>query len=323
MKALFPYKTVRDVSLRITDLRLDNVDVGERISSLEVSVDLAAPENKEDWESARLTVMVEGPAEELDAFSDVECVLVADCGRTNYRTATPLAPQPTSKGRWHGEMVLEREFWYGQAELHAVIAATVDNEPRRIIGTSAPWSLLFDDLPNRPTSGSIRITWVDFRDPEDKPWLKRYAEAPAFLKIDPHEPQLFLNRGFDGLPALLSDDRRRYGLDKALHDQVRSALADKTWIALFNAALQAVEIDEEERAHWPAIEWQRTVLEVLLQKMYSVTPEEALETAWTASRSEASSDLQAELWHAAAAVARGPKLLRDGIRALSNQLDEG
>ena len=324
MKTLYPYRTIRDVTLRVTDFHLDGGDASHRVNTLEAEVDLAAVEPSTDWEIARIEFLVEAPADALDAMDDVECLVIADCGRSNHRQAVRLDRQQVSQGRWQGQMVLEHDLWFGQASVRAVIMATVDEIDHRAVGTSNSWSLAFDDLPNRPTKGAIQITWVDFSAPGDKRYLKKFVDNAAFLKVDPYEPQLFLNSSFDGLPALLSDDRRRRGLDKALHDQVRSALADKAWVALFNTALQSVETDEDNRPLWPTIEWQQTVLRVLLARMYdTVTPDEALETAWNASRSEAAGDLQAELWPAAATEASGPKLLRESIRAWSRTLDEG
>ena len=146
------------------------------------------------------------------------------------------------------------------------------------------WTILYDDLPNRPINGAIKITWVDFDDPgDDKRFLKEHRANYFYLSIDPDEPQIFLNRSFDGLEPLLADRRRR-GLDKALHDQTRASIADKTWSALFNAAFDAVEVDVDTgEPEWPSVDWQRNVLESLLSRMFpQQSGKQALDEACTA-----------------------------------------
>lgn len=325
MKALFPYPTLfGDVTVTIGDIAVDGETVVGRVDADNRTIALHGL-NRAEWETARIPLVVNAPSTEVAAAQDAVCVVVVNCGPTNTRISVLLEEDPASKGRWTGNLELDRDYWYSRAELRSAVVATVDQVNHRLIGEAPPWILQFDDLPNQPINGAIKITWVDFDDPGDKPWLKRYADNYVYLSIDPDEPQLFLNRGFDGLEQLLADRRRRH-LDRALHDQTRASIAQATWTSLFNAAIGAVEADEETgEPTWPAGEWQRAVLEVLLARMYpDKAANEALRDAWAArSTPEGSGTLQGLLGPATATQVKAPRLLRDGIRVISHELDNG
>ena len=323
MKALFPYQTLfGDVTVTIGEITVDDETIKGRIDADHRTISLHGLA-RADWETARIPLVVNAPPAEIAEAKDVVCIAVTNCGPTNTRTSVPLQKDPNSPGRWTGTLELDRDYWYSRADLRCAVVATVDDTSNRLIGEADIWTLLFDDLPNRPVNGAIKITWVDFDNPGDKPWLKRYADNYVYLSIDPDEPQLFLNRGFDGLEQLLADRRRRH-LDRALHDQTRASIAQATWTSLFNAAIGSVELDEEtEDPTWPSGEWQRAVLEVLLTRMYpDKSLNEALRDAWSARLTpEGSGTLQALLGPAAATQVKAPRLLRDGIRVISNELE--
>lgn len=324
MKALFPYATLfGDVTMTVTEITIDDEPVADRIDVDGRTINLHGIERAE-WETARISLTAAAPANEITETEDPVCVAVMNCGPSNNRISTVLTPVQGSAGRWTGEVVVERAYWFAHAQLHVGVVATVESAPHRIIGTSEIWNVAFDDLPNRPVNGAIKITWVNFDDPgEDKRYLIDHRDNYVYLSIDPEEPQLFLNRAFDGLEQLLADRRRRH-LDRALHDQTRASIADKTWTALFNAAIDAVEVDEETgEAAWPSVDWQRTVIEALLTRMYpNKAPEEALRDAWTARNTPDSPGMLQELLAPASAVqARAPRLLRDGIRSIATELE--
>lgn len=325
MKALFPYKTLfGDVTMVITEVTIDDEPVADRVDFDQRSVDLHRVE-RADWEAARLSLVVTGPAGEIGELENPVCVAVANCGPSNHRVSVFLDPDPATPGRWTGELLLERQHWYAQAEVKCGIVATVEGDDHRVVGWGETWTAQFDDLPNRPVNGAIKITWIDFANPGDgqPQWLREFAEQYAYLSIDPDEPQLFLNRGFDGLEQLLADRRRRH-LDKALHDVTRASIADKTWTALFNASLDGVEIDDTSGdLSWPPSDWQRTVLQSLLARMYpDITLDEALRAAWeTRQTPDTPGLLQERLAPAASSQARAPRLLRDGIRLIADELE--
>ena len=320
MKALFPYKTLfGDVTLDVEEVRIDREPVTDLVDLDERSIDLHGLERAQ-WDFASISLVVRAPPAEIGNAIDANCVAVANCGPTNNRVSVELTEDPDTPGQWRGELVIERMYWYAQAQLRAFVVATVDGTRNRIIGASAAWSLRLDDLPDRPVKGAISITWVDFGDPpDDKGFLRKHHQNYAYLSIDPDEPRLFLNQSFEGLEQLLAD-RRRQGLDKALHDQTRAAIADKVWSALFNTAIATVESDPDtDEAVWPSVDWQRNVLEALLPRMYPDRAiEQALADAWAAnSASDSPGTLQELLAPAAAMQVRGPRLLRDGIRDIA------
>jgi hypothetical protein len=321
VRPLFPYKTLfGDVKVSVTEITIDGVVIPNRIDIDQRVVDLRRVE-RADWETASISVVVSATATEISETESPICVAVLNCGPTNSRTSAVLEEDPENTGRWVGELHLERHYWYSQAQVRCGIVATVDEQDNRVIGWGDTWTISFDDLPNRPVHGAIKITWVDFRDPgQDKQYLRHHTENYLYLSLDQDEPQIFLNRGFDGFEQVLVDRRRR-GADRALHDQTRAAIADKTWAALFNTALGAVEQDDTTgEPLWPDVDWQRAVLETLLPRMYpEKTLDEALQGAWAArNASDSPGILQERLALAATVQSKANRLLRDGIRAMSH-----
>lgn len=326
MKALYPYDTLfGDVTLRVTDVEVDEMPLYGRVDADRREIDLTGIERKR-WERARLEVAVSGPASELKSRRAPTAVAVLNCGPSNTRHAVTLQADESSPGRWSGAVELDREGWYGRAELRVVITATEQGVPHRIIGTADVWTVSFDDLPRGPVTGSITIRWTDFASPEDDaPYLTHFATDPWYLRIDPDVPTLFLNRGFQGLEALLMDRRRRPPSEQALHDHARASLAAGVWTSLFNASLDAVEVEVEEGdIQWPPEEWQRAALTALLGRMYeNRSMEDALNEALIARRSpDGAAALHERLMAASAAQVSLPRLLRDGIRILSDEPED-
>jgi hypothetical protein len=325
VKELYPYDVLfGDVVIEVRGVRIDDVPVNGRTDPDSRTVDLTGVE-RVDWERASIEILVTAPASEVANLVDDTTVAVLECGPSNNRTSFRLEPDFPGSGSWRGEITLEREYWFGVAELRCGVTATVDGVAKRIVGWANPWTVAFDDLPNRPTiGGAIKITWLDFENPGERAYLRRHADKYYYISVDPHEPHLFLNKGFGGLDALLGDRPRRGAADRALHDQTRASIADKTWTALFNAALDFVEVDDDGLPQWPDVEWQRVVLESLLASMYpDESLDDALVNAYVARHTkESGGALQELLAPAASAQARAPRLLRDGIRLLSSELTE-
>jgi len=320
MKPLFPYKTIfGDVRVSVPEIKIDGVSISNRVDVDQRVVDLRRVE-RGDWESASLSIVASATASEIEEATNPVCVLVMNCGTTNTRVSTLLVPDETNVGRWTGEITLERQYWYAEAQIRCGVVATVEGEDHRLIRWGDAWTVSFDDLPNRPVNGAIKITWVDFSDPGyDRQYLRHHTDHYVYLSLDQDEPQIFLNSGFDGLEQLLAD-RRRARADKALHDQTRAAIADKTWAALFNTALAAVEQDESSgEPVWPDVSWQRAVLEALLPRMYpDKSTEDALQEAWVSRNTpDSPGTLQEHLALATSEQSKANRLLRDGIRAMS------
>lgn len=245
------------------------------------------------------------------------------CTYTHTRRMVPLVADAHSPAIWHGTVILTRDEWYGRATLQALISATVEEVPCRLIGKSDAWTLWFDDLPPSPVHGSIPIQWVDFGNDEDH-GLKSFRDDSYHLRLDPDAPILFLNSGFDGLEALLGDRKRRPRPEQALHDSTRVNIASDVWKAMFITALDSVEIDPETgMPEWPPQDWQVVVLKTLFPRIYPhLGPEDALIEAVEARRSgDGSSELLERLLPAAATQVGSSSLLRRGIALLEKDTE--
>lgn len=327
MIAIYPYDSlVGDVRLAVSNAVID----GKRLSSNYINSDL--PEiafrdlETDHWDEAMISVTVTAPAAELSgnpAWEDAKAVVQMLCAYSNTRRVVPLTRDPDSPARWYGTITLARDEWYGRATLRALLPATVDGVPHRIIGSSETWLLSFDDLPPSPVHGSIAIRWVDFANDVEL-GLKSFKDDPHHLRLDPEAPVLYLNSGFDGLEALLGDRKRRPRAEQAMHDSTRVNIAGEAWQAMFVASLDAVEIDPETgMPEWPMQEWQVVVLRTLFPRIYPhLGPEDALIEAVQVRRSgEGSGELLERLLPAAAMQVGTASLLRRGIALLEKDAE--
>jgi hypothetical protein len=328
VKEIFPYRTlfgdivarVRRVSVDDEPLTSDRVDLARR------EVDLAELE-RAGWESASVYLEIEGPTSELEDLRkegiEASASFIAQSGPTNSRQTVSL--EPDTGGRWAGRLDLERSSWFGRISLKPLMTATVEGIGPRIIGEGSPWTVLLDDLPKPPVSGALTIKWEDFTSPshESLNILKSYSGDAFFLHLDIEAPVLYLNRDFVGLHDLLRDRRRRPPAEHALHDETRGAIATEVWLGLFNAAVQAIDLDDD-LVDWPQSEWQRTVLELILDRMYpEKTPVDALqEVAASLVEPEGASDLQQRVLPVISTHSGGTRLLREAIRRIGTDLHE-
>ncbi len=332
MNVLFPYKTLfGDVASRIDRVHID----GEDPPALSIDVDRRAVElrglERQNWASAGIHMEIAGPASELrtraDAGEDPQAIAVLHCGPTNARRALRLRPSDVDPSLWHGTVEIDRGHWFGRIVVRGFFTATVDGVADRVVGQAPVWTVELDDLPRSPVHGSITVTWVDFSAADVEPAiLHHYAQDPWFLMLDPEEPVLFLNKAFDGLEALLGDRRRRDRPERVLHDQTRAAIASQAWVAMFNAAIGAVDSDDDGISHWPTADtWHRSVLEILIPRMFPERDhEDALqEVLELLGQADGSAAIQQRLLPAAAEHVGAPRLLRSGIRLLGTEERQG
>ncbi|MEV4161418.1 hypothetical protein [Nonomuraea dietziae] len=323
MKTIFPYSVLAgDIRLSVTRVLMD----GNLLSTNYINPDLREIDfsglESAKWEEAIIEVAVTGPERELTGRQPWEkpaVTLQLNCGATNSRQAVTLNRDPHASARWTGSIELDREDWYGRGTLRTFVHARVEGLDNRIIGSADDWSISFNDLPPSPVNGSITVTWVDFASDEARPYLKQFTHVPYYLRLDPDDPTLFLNRGFEGLEALLVDRKHRPRPEKALHDSTRANIASDAWFAMFAAALEAVETDPESGLpDFPSEGWREVVLKTLLARIYpDLSPYDALVAAVAARNSEeGSGDLFERLIPAASGQVRLPQLLRSGILLL-------
>jgi hypothetical protein len=321
MTRLIPYPVLAGkTTLTVRATRVDDVPLPlAMISAKEAVVALHSVE-RTDWECARLSIQVDTPHKELAAgtWSDVACLAVLSERRTNARTVTRLREE--SSGTWTGEVVLYRDLHLDRAELTAQVVARVDGIDGRAIGaTDDSW---FVDLRERTPvrQKSIKTVWADFGD-EHNAKLKPFEGYPWAVEAVGEEPTLYLNRGFEGLEALLRSGRRT---DQPARGAIAAQIASEAWTALFNAAVHAVSL-EDDRAQWPG-GWRESALRRMLPDVYlDRSPDDAL--AEIVSRQldrDGDGDLQTRVLHAAAKQARLPRNLGGLIRSVrrAEQEDE-
>lgn len=327
MIAIYPYDSlVGEVRLNVGKVVID----GKELSSNYVNPDV--PEiafrdiDSDGWDEAVVDVVVTAPAGELagsTVWQDPGAVVQVLCSYSNTRLAFPLKADPDNPGRWSGRVVLGRDSCYGRATLKAVVPATVDGVPHRVIGGSETWALSFDDLPPSPVHGSIAVAWIDFA-ADDSLGLAEYKDDPHHLRLDPEAPALYLNSGFDGLEPLLGDRKRRAHAEQAMHDSTRVNIAGDAWTAMFVTSLDAVETDPDTgMPEWPAEEWRVVVLKTLFLRIYpDLGPYDALVEATAARRSgDGSGELLERLLPAAARQVGTSGLLRRGIALLEKNAE--
>jgi hypothetical protein len=325
---LFPYTELQgNVGLTVTAVRLNGATMSwETTDADNRIVELRNPD-QHSWSTGEIDLTVTGPAAELEARSDtvrtVRAVAVLDCGPTNRRQAIELTPAAGST--WTGTFELDRSDWSGNATLSATIVATIDDVDDRCAGFASTWTVRLDDLPPREINNAMRVLWENFAEPtEQRSFLTEYADDICFLRIDPAQPLLFLNSGFAGLRALLEEKPGRPREHRLLREQVLTDLAATTWHALFTAALEAIEKDDEGHPGLPAEDWQRNVLDALLPRMYpNISIEEARRDAWENRHDRsAAAGLQERLLPAVSQHVLQPKTLREAIRAFNDQQQE-
>jgi hypothetical protein len=328
---IYPYERLfGDVTIKVGDLRID----GEAVPGMQVDADRREVKlielERSDWQVAELTVVLSGPLTELRELQKAGTTpvgfAVVHCAASNMRQAIELEPDSGNAARWRGKLELQRSNWFGRIDLRGALLATVDEVEDRVIGTPDAWILRLDDVPPPPVSGAIKTVWHDFFAPDEEfSWLAEHKAEPAFLRLDDEQPTLFLNRGFEGLKALLESKAKREAGEQALHDQARASIATEVWAAVFNAAVQAIPYDEEdELPDWPEEPWKRTALEMLLDRVYpDKEPEDALQEIAELRRDMSGGGvLQQMMLIAVSQHVGGARLLRGAISELGKAIQE-
>jgi hypothetical protein len=273
MREVFPYPPLSgDVTVHLGDVLLDDLpaDVWADVSGR--TLDLSHAERAK-WRHLRVPVTVVGPPSEIAGRrvdgGDPRAHLVVQCGPTNARQSVRLEVD-ASGARWTGVLELERPFWFGRIEVAAHITDLIAENDARRIGSSEIWQIQLDDLPASPVSGELTVRWANFDEKEPTPAiLADAAGEPYYHYLDSSEPVLYLNLAFPGLEPLLRDGVRAPA-ERAVHDQVRSMIATKFFLAAASAALTSIagEGDPDAAPEWPDSDWQRDLLVALLRRMY-------------------------------------------------------
>lgn len=272
---IFPYATLRH-PLRITfeekALILDGPHGRTESDVPDADVDDVARtidlREEEGLVAARLRVKVEANRSDVSSLpkdSNPQVILVARCGATNVRQGEKLEASEMDPAIWTGEIELDRRNYFGKVDLKAVLAADVRQPGHQFHGETEPWSLKFTDQPTRTPRGMLDVKWVNFRSDPAHPELRPFGKNPFYLDLSQASPIVYLNKDITKLPALLPERGEPKGRDKALYETIRMSIAESVWAALFNASLAGIVTGEGEVGpDWPAVEWQKQVLEKLL-----------------------------------------------------------
>jgi hypothetical protein len=314
MRRIAPYPVLAgEVSIEVREARLDDVPLPySMISPTERVVALHQVE-RNTWRTAQLSVRMRAPEHELSVgpWREIDCIAVLSERRTNSRTAVPLRMQ--RPGEWVGEIRLHRDRHRGRAELTGQMISTVDDVSGRVIGTvDDRWTV---DLQARtPTRrAEIKARWLDFRD-ERNAHLRSFKNDPWTVEAAGEEPVLYLNRGFDGLEALLNSNRTA---ERPTKEAVAAQIAMDVWMVLFNSAAYHAEA-EGDSPEWPG-GWREATLRRMLPDLFPErSPDDALVEVVNRRRSgDGGGDLQARVLNAAAKQARMPRHLGGLLRTLS------
>ncbi|MEU8270135.1 hypothetical protein AB0B89_23625 [Sphaerisporangium sp. NPDC049002] len=320
MKRLVPYPVLAgDLSLEVREVRLDDVALPFAMISPANRVVALHQVERQNWETARLSLVLRVPRQELQSgrWSDTSCFAVLSERRTNVRAAARL--REDASGSWVGEVVLYRDRHVARADLTATMVATVGEVAGRVIGEARDlWTI---DLQARaPTKAqSVKTIWADFAD-ERNPHLHPLRLDPWAVEAVGDMPVLYLNRGFEGLESLLRSNRVA---DRPVRDAIAAQIAADVWTTLFNAAVYAVHV-EDGRPQWPG-GWHEAALRRMLPDAFpNHSADDALVEIVSRRRVGDGGDLQTRILHAATRQGRIPRNLAGLLRTLrsTGQEDE-
>ena len=273
MNPIYPYPTLKtSLDLTVTSVEIDGDKADDQIlRSHNQMIDLHEHYNH-NWNSAKFLFEVVAQPEVVDRFesdhNEIAVALSLNCRPTNARLSLDLQKSETEPGKWKGELKTRREFFSGRLDLSASASATVNGIPSRLVAKSEPWWVFFDEPNTVKVGGALKVKWVDFQDTGAPHVARQFPDATHVVDLDGALPVVYLNQSFEGLHALLKDQKDRSTVEQALHDAHRYSIARSVWMALLMDSLAAVRMEEgETEALWPDKEWQREVLRRLLPKI--------------------------------------------------------
>lgn len=317
---VFPYRRIiGEVGFEVTAVRQeserDQYDLETWAFSNQERVVALHRVERDDWQSARLSLKAKLPGTELASgpWSDVTVVAVLTETATNARVTARLSRNPGTAETWSGHLRLWRSMHQNRAELTVVVVATVDGVPGRMVGQAdSPW--IVDFTARTPVRQSeMEVTEQDFADGPE--WLRQFKDAPWIVETSGDLPKVHLNTSFEGVTDLLNSARDP--MAKAMRDMLAAQIATDVWTAVFHAAVGDLELDEYGDPEWPG-GWRDAVLKSMLGDVLpDLLPDDALREIH-ARRAETSgwNELQARITYAAGRRAKVAKNLGAAIRTL-------
>jgi len=327
MSVFFPYKTIfGDVELRVTGGGLDGGEFPKNPFTPDQRLVQLYDLDKKSWRRASLDVELVAPNEEIAVLekqgAGVTAIAVVQSPETQLRQTFSLQRVGAKSAKWHGTIDLDRLNFRGRAELTGLITGPVASREHRHLGRSEAWSIHFDEPSLLPLEGTLRVQWVDFKNPGERRFLEDHSEKPYFTDLSDTVPTVFLNScdDFSGLRPIMEDRRRSNPWERALHDAQRVGIARSVWLAMLNTAVAAVREDEDGGPpDWPSEDWKRQVLQALLPTIYpDISSDEALNQLLSDRRSpEGVATLESRAEAAINGQVGAGKLLRRTLKELA------
>ncbi|MEV7088648.1 hypothetical protein AB0O07_22650 [Streptomyces sp. NPDC093085] len=323
----YPYeRPTGPVTARVTAVRLigpgdhrEQMDT-KGYSVVEKVVALGRAE-RDDWQSARLTLTATVPVREIETkghWSDVTVVAVLTEGATNTRTVARLTPDVVGGREWSGEIELDRSDHLDRASLVVHVVATVGGvEGRVIASTDDEWLVdMTADAPLRHRQ--IDLNAVSFA--RSAEWLRSFRDAPWILDTAGRMPVVRLNSDFEGLVALV--DGQGSKVESVVREILLAQMSTDVWTAVFHTAIGDLEIEDDGTPLLPP-DWRGEVLREMLPDIVpGRSVEDALREVHIRRTGEGGwADLQPRVQYAASRRAEVPRALADTVRDIE-RLDQ-
>ncbi|MFC8099985.1 hypothetical protein [Streptomyces sp. NPDC057363] len=319
MNTVFPYQVLTgEIKIEITSVKLDGRPLPLSMISRDHKAVALHEVERSGWDEARLDLRAVLPEKEIaeGPWDDVACLAVLAEPATNARTTVRL--RRSDAGWWTGSLVFSRDAHLTRASLTVVVAATVDDESGRLIGTAEePWTIELDErVPARKQELNIHET--DFRNGPET-WLRMFHDAPWLVETTGDMPTVHLNTGFEGLVEFLNGGGAP--TEKAVRGMLAAQIAAEAWTAMFNAAVGDLECDDAGRPQWPT-GWRDGVLRSMLPDVLpDLSISDALMEVHVRLTEGGWQELQPRIQYAAARRAKTPKNIANGLRAISRDVE--
>ena len=315
---VYPYQRLAgELTFQVTGVRQElggryQHDLDTRSFSIQERVVALHQADRQDWESARLTISATLSGKELvdGPWTGVSLVAVLTEKATNSRTTARMVRNGDT---WTGHLRFWRSAYRNRADLSVVAVATVGDVRGRIIGESEePW--IVDLTAIAPTrQREMVVSEVDFTvGPE---WLRPFKDAPWIVETSGDLPTVHLNTAFEGISQLLNSAGSP--LERAVRDMLAAQIAADVWTAIFHSLVSDLEVDERGGPQWPG-SWRDGVLRGMLADVLPDHSEADALREIHLRRSEAAAwnDLQPRINYAAVRRAKVARNLGTAIRTL-------
>lgn len=328
---IFPYQTLgSELQCSIKNPSLVSIS-GQRTSRKPIELDTNSEVNvinlshpaDPNWQALRFDVLIAGSREELEplfqAHGELHCVVTANCRLSKLRQSVVLQRADTNRYAWKGTVEVNRCDVFGLIKINGFLSGHTAGRDHRYLAHTNEWVIYLDEAYMPQISGSLKVMWINFKSDQTYGDMRRFATEPYYVNLEPPIPELYLNKGFTGLPEILSDEIK-VGVRRAVQETLRTGIAKSTWLALFQASMEGIgEEDQDDEPRLPESEWQVSVLRQILPKIYpGLTLEAALRAAVEERKSQGSGRIESQ-----AVSVIGRDIVREGkaVRTAVSELD--